>query len=484
MNKELKRVSVVVLLMFTALLVSTSIIQVIQVDTLRADARNVRTLYDSYSAQRGPILVAGQPIAESVPVDDEYKYLRTYAAGDLYSAVTGYLTLGGQPTGIEGAMNEDLSGTASSQFLDQVNSLVTGQEPIGDTVELTIDPVAQQAAYDALGDQQGAVVAIEPSTGAIVAMVSKPGFDPNLLSVHNGAEAEAAYQALIDDPGQPLQNRAIAGNLNPPGSVFKLVVTSAALESGDYTPESDFPNPSTYQLPGSEALVSNSSGGACGSGDRATIATALRLSCNTIFAELGVELGEQAIGEMANAYGFGQEIEVPMEVTPSSYPRGLGDAETALSAFGQGNDRATPLQMAMVSAGIANGGTVMTPTLISRVLGSDLAVREELTPETFSQPISSNTSATLTQMMVAGVENGAASNARIDGVSVAGKTGTAENGEDDPYTLWFTGFAPADNPEIAVAVVVENGGGLGQEGYGNLVAAPIAKAVMEAVLNK
>jgi peptidoglycan glycosyltransferase len=484
MNRELKRVSVLVILMFVALLTSTSIIQVIQVDALRSDPRNVRTLYESYSAQRGPILVDGQPIAESVPVDDEYKYLRTYPQGDLYSAVTGYLALGGQPTGIEGALNDDLSGSAGSQFFDQINRLVTGQQPIGDTVELTIDPAVQQAAYDALGDNQGAVVALDPSTGAILAMVSKPGFDPNTLAVHDGDAVDSTYAALVDDPNQPLQNRAIAGNLNPPGSVFKLVVASAALESGKYTPESEFPNPSTYQLPGSESLVNNSEGGSCGGGSTATIATALRLSCNIPFAELGVELGEQQIGDMASAYGFGRDLAVPMDVTQSSYPRGIDDAQTALSAFGQGDDRATPMQMAMVSAGIANGGVVMTPNLVEQILAPDLSVRSQLEPAEFSRPISDNTSATLTQMMVNGVENGAASNARIGGVSVAGKTGTAENGEDDPYTLWFTGFAPADNPRVAVAVVVENGGGLGQEGYGNLVAAPIAKTVMEAVLNK
>ncbi|MFD1715164.1 peptidoglycan D,D-transpeptidase FtsI family protein [Amnibacterium flavum] len=484
MNRELKRVSVLVVLMFVALLTSTSIIQVIQVDALRDDPRNVRTLYASYSAQRGPILVAGQAIAESVPVDDPYKFLRTYTQPDLYSAVTGYLTLGGAPTGIEGALNDDLSGHSDSQFLDQINSILTGQEPIGDTVELTIDPVVQQAAYDALGDLQGAVVAIEPSTGKILALVSKPGFDPNTLSVHDTEQAEQTYESLLDAPNEPLQNRAIAGDLNPPGSVFKLIVTSAALESGKYTPDSTFPNPSQYELPGSDSLVNNSEGGSCGGGDTASIATALRLSCNIPFAELGVELGEQAIGDMARAYGFGQELQIPMDVTPSSYPRGLDDAQTALSAFGQGDDRATPLQMAMVSAGIANGGVVMRPNLVNQILGADLTVRSQFEAQEFSRPISGNTSATLTQMMVNGVENGAASNARIGGVDVAGKTGTAENGEDDPYTLWFTGFAPADNPQVAVAVVVENGGGLGQTGYGNLLAAPIGKAVMEAVLTR
>ncbi|BDZ45396.1 cell division protein FtsI [Naasia aerilata] len=459
MNRELKRISVLVVLMFAVLFGSTSIIQVFQVDNLRTDSRNVRTLYQSYSAQRGSILVAGQPIAQSVPADDVYKFQRTYPNADLYSSVTGYLTLGGEPTGIEGAMNQYLSGTANSQFFDQLGSILTGQKPQGDSVELTLDPVVQQAAYDALGDQQGAVVAIEPSTGKILAMVSKPGFDPNALAVHDGDTAEAAYETLINDPSEPLQNRAIGGNLNPPGSTFKLVMTSAAIESGKFTPDSELPNPGTFTLPGTETEITNSEGADCGGGSTATLATALRLSCNIPFAELGLQLGEDTISKMASAYGFGQELSIPMKVTPSSYPDGLDEAQLAMSSFGQYEDRATPLQMAMVSAGIANKGAVMKPNLIDQILAPDLTVRQDFQPEVFSTPISDNTSATVTQMMVANVENGAASNARMDGISVAGKTGTAQNGGDDPYTLWFTGFAPADNPKVAVAVVVENGEG-------------------------
>jgi peptidoglycan glycosyltransferase len=483
MNRELKRISALVVLMFAVLFGSTSIIQVLQADNLRADARNVRTLYESYSAQRGSILVDGQPIAESVPSDDVYKFLRTYPQGDIYSSVTGYLTIGGEPTGIEGALNDQLSGTGNAQFFDRIGSIFTGETQQGDSVELTLDPVAQQAAYDALGDLQGAVVALEPSTGRILALVSKPGFDPNALAVHDGAAAEEAYQALLNDPAEPLQNRAIR-TLNPPGSTFKVVMSSAAIESGQFTPDSEFPNPSSFPLPGSTAVVTNSNGGPCGPGDTTTLATGLRLSCNTIFAELGLQLGEGRIADMAGKFGFGQELRIPMRVTPSKFPRGLDDAQVALSSFGQYEVRATPLQMAMVSAGVANGGDVMRPNLVERILAPDLTPRNEFSPEVLSTAVSDNTSATVTQMMVANVENGAASNARMDGVSVAGKTGTAQNGGDDPYTLWFTGFAPAENPQIAVAVVVENGGGLGQTGFGNLVAAPIAKQVFEAVLNR
>jgi len=484
MNKELRRVSIVVLLMFVALFGSSTVIQVFQQDNLKADGRNARTLYASFSAERGPILVGGEPIAVSVPVDDEYKYQRQYLNGPLYSAVTGYFTLNQGNTGIEGSLNDYLSGTANDQFLDQLNAIITGQNPKGAAVELTIDPAVQQAAWDALGNQKGAVVAIDPSTGAILAMVSKPAFDPTALATHDGAAFRAAYDSLIDDPDDPLINRTISGDLNPPGSTFKLVVATAALENG-LTPDTEFPNPPTLTLPQSNATITNAEGGACGGGATASIATALRLSCNIPFAQLGLQLGYSKIAEQAREFGFGDDgIRVPMRVEPSVYPPTASDAEQMLSSFGQASDRVSPLQMAMVSAAIANGGQLMKPTLVESISAPDLTELQGFSPEVYSTPMSAATAATMTQMMVNGVSNGAASNARINGVDVAGKTGTAENADGEPYTLWFTGFAPANDPRVAVAVVVENGGGLGQSGFGNRVAAPIARTVMEAVLSR
>jgi peptidoglycan glycosyltransferase len=483
MNRELKRVSVFVMLMFVALLTSTTIIQVFEADNLSADARNTRTLYDSYSVERGPILVAGDPIAQSMPTDDDYKFTRTYSNGALYAPITGFIPINGAPTGLEHSLNGELSGTSNSQFFDTVKSILTGQKPSGAAVEVTIDPVAQQAAWDALGDYTGSVVVTEPATGRILAMVSKPSYDPNTLAVHNNQLVTETYESLISDPGAPLINRAI-DSLNPPGSVFKLVVVAAALESGRFTPESTFPNPASFQLPGSSSVVINSGGGPCGSGDTVTIATALRLSCNVPLAELGLELGDGAIRDMAEKFGFNTEHLIPMTVTPSRYPNVLDDAQTALSAFGQYEVKATPLQMAMVSAAIANGGVAMQPNLVDQILAPNLTPIHTFEPQVFGQVMSAETAATLSQMMVNGVDDGAASNARIDGVDVGGKTGTAENGDDDPFTLWFTGFAPAEDPRFAVTVLVENGGGLGQRGYGNLIAAPIAQQVLEAVLNK
>ena len=483
MSKELKRVAIVVLLMFGALFVATTSIQFFQTDTLAADSRNTRALYASYDAERGPILVDGQPIAMSVPSDDDYKFQRTYPNGPLYSQVTGYYTLGQGSTGIENSLGDFLSGTADSQFLARINSIITGQKPKGASVELTIDPVVQQAAWDALGDLRGSVVAIEPSTGRILAMVSKPTFDPNSLAVHDSQNVIDTYDSLLNESGDPLINRSIDGNLYPPGSTFKIVTSSAALQSGISATDTQ-PNLARFPLPGSNNTVSNAGGGTCGGGDSVSLETAFVLSCNIPMAEFGVQMGDTTLVDMAKAFGFTKDLDIPMAVQPSTIRSPLADDKLALASFGQDEDRVTPLQVAMFSAAVANKGTIMKPNLVDSITAPDLTVLQQFEPKVFADPITSATSSTLSQFMVSAVENGAATNARIDGVSVAGKTGTAENGEDDPYTLWFTGFAPADNPRVAIAVVVEDGGGENQSGSGNSIAAPIAKQVLEAVLSK
>ena len=485
MTKELRRLSILMLLMFLALFASTSVIQVVQAETLAENSRNTRALYDSYEVQRGSIIASGAAIASSVPSDDVFAWQRVYVDGDMWAPVTGYINPAlGAATGIEQAMNQELSGTAGAQFLARIDRIFTGQPPRGSNVELTLDAAVQRAAYDALGDLQGAVIAIEPATGRVLAMVTSPSYDTNLLASHNTGEVNDVYDALDADPTHPLFNRAIGGDLNPPGSTFKLVVASAALASGDYTPQSTLPNPASYQLPQSSSVVSNASGGACGPGDTVTIADALRLSCNIPFAELAVQLGDTAIREEAEKYGFNMSLAMPIDSTASSYPRGLDDPQTALTGFGQGQVTATPLQMAMVSAGIANKGVVMNPRMVDQVIGADLSVEQTFDDTEFGRSLEADIAAELVAMMVANVNEGAASGATIDGVDVGGKTGTAENGSDQPYTLWFTGFAPAENPEVAVAVVVEDGGGQGQSGSGNTIAAPIAKKVMEAVLGR
>lgn len=485
MNRELKRVSIAVIAMFLTLFIAASIVQVATADVLYADSRNTRTLIDSYRYKRGAILAGGAPIAESVPVDDLYKYQRTYPNPFVFAAPTGYFTLNQGMSGIEGAENTYLSGKSGSQFLNQLNAILTGQEPQGAAVSLAIDPDMQQAAYDALGTYEGAVIVTEPSTGKILTMVSTPSYDPNLLASHNTDEVISAYNTLLEDPLDPLIDKSITGDMNPPGSVFKLVMVAAALESGRYTPESTFPNPARLQLPQSDNYITNATKTTCGPGATVTLATALRLSCNIPFAELGMELGRKAIIDQAKKFGFNDSFQIPMQTAKSVVPVVMDDAQTALASFGQYDVRATPLQIAMVSAAIANGGKVMYPNVVDQVLEPSLKPISQFEAREYSQAISPATAATITQMMVDNVDKGPLiTNVRINGVSVAGKTGTAENGDGEPYTFWFTGFAPADAPRYAITVLVENGGGLGQNGYANDTAAPIARKVLEVGLSK
>jgi peptidoglycan glycosyltransferase len=481
MIKSLRISGAFVLVLFIALFLSTSVVQVLAANTISQDDRNVRNLYQSFSAERGQIFAGNVEVASSVPVDTQYRFLRTYPYPELYAPIVGYYTLNQGNAGIESALNPLLTGQASSQFMEQVNALVTGSSPRGATVVLTIDHELQQVAADALGDRRGAVVAIEPSTGRILAMVSSPSFDPNQLASHSTSTVLEYYQSVIADDNDPLANRAIAGDQYFPGSVFKVLVAAAALESGRYQAGSEFENLPELRLPLSTSIVTNSGGRLCGIGETVTIETALVLSCNVPFAELGRDLGEGAIGEMADAFGFEARLEIPLSVTPSRYPRGMDQAQLMLSSFGQYDVRVTPLQVAMMSAAVANDGQLMSPQLVQEVLANDLRLLEEFEPSVYSTPISKRTANELSRMMVNGVSQGVASAAQVPSVPVAGKTGTAETGIGEGRSFWFTGFAPANAPEVAVAVVVE---GDSADGTGNSVAGPIARAVLEKVVAK
>jgi len=480
-NAPVRRVFVVVMIMSLALMVSITAVQYVRAPSLNDDGRNVRALYREYGRDRGPIVVAGEPVAVSEPVDDAFSYLRTYPRGALMAPVTGYFSLVNGITGMERAENGVLNGTSSSLLLERIQSLFTGSQPQGGSVELTIDPAAQQAAADAFGDQVGAAVALDPKTGAVLALFSTPSFDPNLLAGHDTQAVADAYAALDADPAKPLDNRAIAGALYPPGSTFKLVTTAALLAEG-YTAESQVPAPDSYQLPGSSATLGNPGGERCGNGQSVTLEYALQVSCNTPFAILGVEIGDDALRAQAEAFGWGQDLDIPLVVTPSIFPEDPDAAQTAMSAIGQFDVRATPIQMAMVSAAVANGGVLLRPYLTATTRGPNLDILTQTEPSVFSTPMTESDAAELRDMMVNVVENGTGYRAKIPGVQVAGKTGTAQTAEGQPPHAWFTAFAPADNPQVAVAVVVEYGGSLGDDATGSRVAAPIAKAIMEAVL--
>lgn len=494
MNKPLRLLTRAVFAMFIALFFAVTMIQFVTADELRANDLNGRTLKNGYKVERGSILIDGDPIAYSTPTDDSYRFVRQYTNGPLYAPVTGYYSRSQGMTELESAMNRELSGSGDAQFFTRIMNTLNGVDPQGSSIETTIDPAAQQAAMSALTDNgfSGAVVAIEPKTGRILALASSPSFDPNLLSSNSDADIIANYRQLEEDPSKPLDNRAIAGATYHPGSVFKLISAAAAIESGAATPETKYANPAELTLPQSTAVMQNSTRSTCGPDAEATLQQAIVYSCNIPIAEMAMGMDRDAVSDMAKAFGFEQDLAIPTEVTQSVAPTPADQAQVALSSIGQLDVRSTPLQMAMVAAGIANGGSVMTPRLVDRVITPDLRVEKEYADEEFSQPISQKTAESLTSMMEAGVSqaDGFAHVAAIPDVRVAGKTGTAENGTDAdgndlPYTLWFTGFAPVDDPQVAVAVVIENGGGeaYGFEGSSYDLPTAVGKQVMEAVLN-
>ena len=494
MNKQLKFLSRTVFAMFLVLFFSVTLIQFVNADELRGNPLNQRTIKNGYRVERGSITVDGDPIAFSSPTNDTFRFLRGYDPGTLYAPVTGYYSRQQGMTGLEAAMNKELSGSADAQFFTRIQNTLNGVKPQGSSIDTTIHAGAQRAAYDAMQEYafEGAVVAIEPKTGRILALVSTPSYDPNLLSSNDDAEIIANYEALNADELQPLVNRAIAGDLYHPGSVYKLVTAAAAIESGAAKPSTEFPNPASLTLPQASSVMRNSNLQPCGSGDKATLETAIMYSCNIPIAEMAMDLDTNAIPKMAREFGFEQDLTIPVEVTPSVAPVPLDKAQVALSSIGQLNVRTTPLQVAMVSAAIANGGTLMSPQLVDRVIAPDLRVEQENKPEELNQPISGDTAQAITAMMEKGVSDptGFAHLSAIDGVRVAGKTGTAQTGLDStgsdlPYTLWYTGFAPVDDPKVAVAVVIADGGGANFDFQGGSYDLPTAvgKRVMEAVLN-
>ena len=499
MNRPIRNLAIGCLVLFLALLINVTYLQYWQADSLTSLSKhpdNRRVLDAAYSRPRGAILVKGKQIADSVKSHDDYKYQRVYPQGRQYAQISGFFSRDWGLGGIEATQNSILSGDDSKLFVNRVIDLLGNQDPRGGSVSLTIDPKAQKAAYDGLkalgANVRGAVVALQPSTGKVLAMVSSPTYDPNRLASHDFVAVNQAHKDLLANPLQPLNNRAIETVL-PPGSTFKLVTAAAALESGKYQPDTMVPGGASLDLPQTTKNLVNEGGGSCG-GDKITLTRALQVSCNVSFGSVGLKVGADAIRQQAEKFGFGQRYFDDLDDSltrqaPSRFPDNPDAPQTALSAIGQFDVAATPLQMAMVAAGIANNGTVMKPYLVDQLRSNDLEVIEQggpngKGPEALTEnAISAATARNLTDMMVAVVDNGTATNAQIPGVQVAGKTGTAQSAADRPPYAWFVSFAPADSPSVAVAVLVENAGVDRGEISGNGLAAPIAKAVMEAVLN-
>jgi len=475
MNAPLRKVAVAALVMFAALLVNANWVQVGEARSLKDNPHNVRVLLNEYKNRRGPIVVDGRAVAQSKKSNDQYKYLRTYPGGAEYAPITGYYSIRVGATGIEQAENDILSGSSDKLFVRRLSDYFTGRQPQGGAVQLTIDSAAQQTAYQAMSGKRGAVVALNPRTGAILAMVSTPSYDPTPLAVHDPAAIQQSYNALLHDPASPLLNRAISQTY-PPGSTFKVITTAAALSSGRFTPQSTLPAPNQLSLPETTHKLQNFQGETCGGGGQITLTRALTISCNTAFGALGLKLGAPALQKQAEAFGFGQRFTVPMLTAASNIDGNAPPPQVAFTAIGQYSDAVTPLQMAMVAGGIANGGVVMKPHLVQRTLGPDLSTLSVTDPSELGRAVEPSVASELTRMMESVVSSGTGTAAQIPGVTVAGKTGTAENQPGQPTHAWFIAFAPAEHPRVAVAVIVEHGG------TGGVAAAPIARQVMQAVL--
>lgn len=486
MNTPLRRLSVAVMLLFGLLLLNANYIQVLRADALHNDSNNPRLIAEEYSRERGPILVGPDPVTTSVETRDALKYRRSYADGKLYAPATGFYSLLYGATGIEQAQNSVLAGTDDSLFVRRVIDLLTGTQPKGGSVRLTLDAKAQRAAYRGLQRTggKGAVVAIDPSTGAILALVSSPSYDPNLLASHSTAEVRRNYERLSAAPSRPMLNRALRQTY-PPGSTFKVVTAAAALESGRYGPDTEVLNDRELDLPLTTTTLPNYDNAPCSSSGRATLTDALKRSCNAAFGKVGLELGAAALRTQAEQFGFNSAFEVPMRSVASRFPEDPDEPQTAQSAIGQFDVRATPLQMAAVVAAVANRGVLMAPYLVKDLIAPDaVSVLESTRPRELGTAVSPQTAASLAAMMTAVVDDGTGTNARIDGVKVAGKTGTAQQGGNRRPHAWFVSFAPSDtDAKVAVAVVIEAGGDAA-EISGNELAAPIARDVMRAVLGR
>ena len=489
MNRPIRRIAGACLVLFALLLIQANWVQVVKAKAYRNDPRNKRVLLRTYDRERGPIVVGTgkdrQAVAKSVATHDQLKYLRIYPGGPSYAPVTGFASLVYGYTGIESQQNSVLSGEDDRLFVRRLSDYITGRQIAGGSIVLTLNPKAQQAAYDGLAGKVGAVVALNPRTGAILAMASRPSYDPTGLSSHDPSAIRSSYKALVTDPLNPLVNRAVEERYSP-GSTFKVITAAAALSRG-FTPDTVIDSPSSASF-GPGKPIRNFAGESCGSNNREPLIEALATSCNTAFALLGRKLGQSALEKQAAAFGFGQsDLHVPQRVATSivtASQEALPAVFVAQSAIGQKDVQATPLQMAMVAAGVANGGDVMKPYLVQEVQAPDLSRLALTSPEVYSHAISGSVASQLTTMMLRVVTNGTGTAAQIPGIPVAGKTGTAQGSAGQRPNVWFIGFAPANDPQVAVAVFLDRRSGYGADATGGRLAAPIAQAVMRAVLGR
>jgi peptidoglycan glycosyltransferase len=487
MDRQIRTLAFAFLALFVVLFAQSNYIQVFAAKRLSNNPANTRLLLEEFNTNRGEILARDEQtvLARSKATGGKFKYLRVYPQGPLYAHITGFHSVLLGRSNLESSMNDWLSGRASELLPQNLVDEILGRDKRGATVVTTIDPELQRVAKQALGRLPGGVVALDPRTGEVLAMVANPTYNPNSLASHNLARVEQARKQLDQNPAKPLLSRA-AQELFAPGSTFKLVTASAALENG-MEPNTRFPNPASLDLPQTTHDLQNFGGEHClGGAPELTIAQALQVSCNVVFGEIGLKLGAEKLVDQARKFGFDERVpfEIPFaegHIPPAEDFKDQLPA-VAFSAIGQQSVGANPLQLALVAAAIANGGVEMRPRLVREIRDPSGRIVKSFTPSEYGKPISGKTAGELTAMMINVVAQGTGTAAQIPGIAVAGKTGTAQTSSGSPPHAWFTSFAPAHDPRIVVAVVVLNGGSLGSEATGGAVAAPIAKAVMQAAL--
>ncbi|MFI7408301.1 peptidoglycan D,D-transpeptidase FtsI family protein [Streptomyces sp. NPDC049627] len=487
MNKPLRRIAIFCGLLILTLLIRDNWLQYVKADTLKDDPDNRRVLIARYATPRGDIIIGGNPITgHKETTTGDFKFKRTYKNGAMWAPVTGFVSQAYGANQLESIEDGILSGTDDRLFFRNTLDMITGKDKEGGNVVTTLNAAAQKAAYNGLKRQggKGAVAAIEPSTGKILALASFPSYDPSTIAGGSKSDEEAwAKLQKKNNPDDPMLNRALR-EVYPPGSTFKVVTAAAALENGLYTDaDQNTRTPLPWTMPGTTTELKNEGNIPC---KNATLRVALRYSCNTVFGKVGSDLGNDKMLEEAKKFGFTEEQFTPIRTSASVFPDDMNPSQTALSSIGQFNTAATPLQMAMVASAVANDGTLMKPYMVDEIQTNNVDPIEKTTPEELSKPLSPDNAQILQSMMETVVQDGTGKNAQINGVKVGGKTGTAQHGVDNsenPYA-WFISYAKlADGSSpVAVAVVIEDDNAVRDDISGGGLAAPIAKSVMEAVI--
>ena len=491
MNKQLRRLGLGLIVCYILLFAQLNWLQVVKASDYNNDPRNDRQVIRDFTRPRGNIVTAdGVVLATSVPSNDRYKLQREYPTGELFAGVTGFFSYVYGTDGVERQYNDVLAGQTPQQKLQGLGNLFNDNVNTGD-VQLTLRNDIQTLAKQALGDKEGSVVVSDPRTGAILAMWSNPTYDPNAIASHDFNAAKAARDAYLANPSKPMLMNAYQERYMP-GSTFKIITATAALQSGQYDLNSYFPPTNAFVVPARPTPIGNYGGETCGG----PLPQAFALSCNTAFAQIGTTLGPEIMVNGAQSFGFNKDVPIDMPAPAQSYfpsveffkndvPNGVSP-KLATSSFGQDWPSATPLQMNMAAAAVANGGVIMTPHVMAETRDSSGTVLQKYSPSPWLTAMTPDIASTMRDLMVGVVQHGTAHCCLqlANGIQAAAKTGTAQlapAGSPEASHAWITAFAPAQAPRVVVTVFVKASTEV-SAGVGATVAGPVAKQILDYVM--